>query len=276
MSLIIGAPDGQELYWKALSAVMNGSPISPRGMPTFERRNVTLQLLDPCKPLLDRTVRPGYHPAIGIAEGLQLIGGFSNPDLMTQIAPAFAKFREADGRFHGAYGPRLDRHNQIGEIIDLLKKDPDSRQAVATIWYPARDINSVFKDVPCTIDLVFAVRHGMLILDTHMRSNDAWLGFPYDLLQFTMLQTTVANILDIAPGPYTHYVNSFHIYERDLETAKAARYSHDDRPMLTGIWAENWDDAQEEARGILSGDDWSEPDVFREFCRAIISKALVK
>ena len=50
-----------------------------------------------------------------------------------------------------------------------------------------------------------------------MRSNDVWWGLPYDVFQFTQLQLTLARLLDVAPGEYTHMVGSLHAYERDAD-----------------------------------------------------------
>ena len=278
--LILGATGAPELYGAVLDQVARGGyQVRPRGIPTRELRNVILRLRDPRRSMTGTDIRPGYWPAIGIAEGLQLIGCTSMPDLMVKISPGFAKFREDDGRFHGAYGPRLGYHGQMDEVVQLLLKDPDTRQGVVSIWRPGRDVNSVFKDVPCTIDLVFAIRDGLLILDTHMRSNDVWLGLPYDLMQFTMLQTTVANVLGRTAGAYTHYVNSLHIYERDLEKAGAAGMNGKPyvpaKPVITGIPGTDWEEVSADARGILTGADWATPvPPFVMHCQDILDRAL--
>ena len=275
--LVINADSAPALYCMILDQVTrHGYQVGPRGMPTREIRNVILRLRDPRKSMLDTDVRPGYWPAIGIAEGLQLIGCTSMPDLMVKISPGFAKFREDDGRFHGAYGPRLGYHGQMDEVVQLLLKDPDTRQGVVSIWRPGRDVNSVFKDVPCTVDLVFAIRDGLLILDTHMRSNDVWLGLPYDLMQFTMLQTTVANVLGRIAGPYTHYVNSLHVYEHDLDKAQSAGMPHTPaKPVITGIPGTDWEEVSADARAILAGNEFQTPvPPFVMHCQDILDHAL--
>lgn len=55
---------------------------------------------------------------------------------------------------------------------------------------------------------------------TYMRSNDAWLGFPYDVFNFTMIQNYVAAALDVAIGRYFHMVGSMHVYEEHYDKAQ--------------------------------------------------------
>jgi hypothetical protein len=54
-----------------------------------------------------------------------------------------------------------------------------------------------------------------------MRSNDAWYGLSYDVFMFTTLQRTIADVLGIEAGPYTHHAYSLHVYERDLSAIDA-------------------------------------------------------
>ena len=61
-----------------------------------------------------------------------------------------------------------------------------------------------------------------------MRSNDAWLGFPYDVFTFTTIQKILANCLGLRAGRYVHLVGSFHIYVSDLP--KLDRYQTVEHP----------------------------------------------
>ena len=64
-------------------------------------------------------------------------------------------------------------------------------------------------------------------MTTYMRSNDLWMGFPYDVFQFTCLQTLLAMELDVELGTYTHVAGSLHLYERDY--AKGIANLNDDK-----------------------------------------------
>lgn len=267
---IICMPSAESLYLLACHKVYDGMPVSPRGLPTREIRNITLQLTNPARSVMNNQIRLGYHPAIGVAEGLQMIAGVSFPDLMERIAPAFSKIREEDGHLHGAYGPRLIW--QTGEVIKKLQEDPDSRQAVAAIWDPVEDSMSKAKDIPCTVDLQFSIRYGKLLLDTHMRSEDVWLGLPYDLLQFTMLQATVAAVLGLRAGTYTHYVSSFHVYERDLiKLPVGSQVPQKHLPEIGHVPGEDWPEASRHAMALLTGLPVPETK-FTAWCQRLLSK----
>lgn len=229
----------------ALVSVANGlatvgEPVAPRGLPTRELCDVTLLIDDPRDVTLYGCNRVGYRPAIGAVEGLLLLAGVSDPALLRDTAAVFSSFQDG-GALHGAYGPRL--RQQLPFVLGRLQADPATRQAVCTIWNPAYDLQDTEthtppRDLPCTVALTFRIRDGKLTLKVHMRSNDAWLGLPYDLIQFTLLQCTVANVLRLPVGAYVHHVDSLHVYERDLEKLLAVEVgSNDDgvRPRLDGL-----------------------------------------
>lgn len=99
-------------------------------------------------------------------------------------------------------------------IKELLYFNPDTRQAVIHIKAPD---NKESKDVNCTVCLQFFIRDGKLYLTTYMRSNDLWMGFPYDVFQFTNLQVLLAMELELEVGTYTHIAGSLHLYERNVK-----------------------------------------------------------
>lgn len=102
--------------------------------------------------------------------------------------------------------------NQYEYVKKMLIDNPNSRQAVIHI----KDANNnISKDVNCTVCLQFFVRERKLYLTTYMRSNDIWLGFPYDLFQFMNLQVLLSMELGLELGEYTHVVGSLHLYKRN-------------------------------------------------------------
>lgn len=106
--------------------------------------------------------------------------------------------------------------NQIEFVYDKLLNDKTTRQAVIHIK-DADERES--KDVNCTVCLQFFIRNEKLYMTTYMRSNDIWLGFPFDVFQFTNLQILLAMKLNVGIGTYTHIAGSLHLYERDLKVA---------------------------------------------------------
>lgn len=189
-----------------------GHTVSPRGQLTRELIGTTLAM----NPIDAYPVGIGRGLSAGVAafEALQLIGNFSDPEALVRISPNFAQFMD-DGRFHGAYGVRAGW--QFDSVLRKLRSDADSRQALVTLWDPVLDNQSGKHDYPCTTSLHFLIREDRLILHTHMRSNDAWLGLPYDAFQFTQLQLTMAHMLGIEAGVYYHHTTSLHLYARDFD-----------------------------------------------------------
>lgn len=190
--------------------------IAPRGMPIREMPFASFTVLDPLAfPMLVEG-RELKH-VIGVLEGLSLVGQVSVSETFTDRIRKFHDFTD-DGVFHGAYGARV--HGQVGDVYRTLVRDPDSRQAVLTIFDGTRDLDRPRKDIPCTLSIHFLLRGGMLNMGVTMRSNDIWLGTPYDLMQFSILQASLAQALDVEVGYYVHQAGSLHLYERDLEKAK--------------------------------------------------------
>ena len=102
-------------------------------------------------------------------------------------------------------------------VKNMLTESPNSRQAV--IHIKTADVRPT-NDVNCTICLQFLLRDGKLHMTTYMRSNDIWMGFPYDVFSFTALQCKMAMELGVEIGEYTHIAGSLHLYERNGISAK--------------------------------------------------------
>ena len=163
-------------------------------------------------------LRTRRRPNLRIAatEAMHLLGGVSSLQQLDRASGGrFSQFAN-DGRLLGAYGPRARR--QLLAVADLLQRDPSTRQAVVSLWTGAEH-TAESRDVPCTTTLQFFLRDWQLHLRVTMRSNDAWLGVPYDLMMFSCLQRSMACALGVEPGEYTHSVGSMHLYDRDLDAA---------------------------------------------------------
>lgn len=102
-------------------------------------------------------------------------------------------------------------------VKEELKKNPNSRRAIIHIK-EASDKES--KDINCTVCLQFFIREDKLYMTAYMRSNDIWMGFPYDVFQFTCMQVLMSMELGLELGTYTHIVGSLHLYERNLSNDK--------------------------------------------------------
>ena len=199
-------------YPKVLEYVMGRGVITaPRGMKTQEVVGAQIEIISGANAMPLSTERR-VNPDIGIAEALQLISGRSFPDLMTRITKNFRQFMDGEV-LSGAYGPRI--RAQVPAVVDALKRDPDTRQAVLQIWDPMHDLLDDSRDRACTIGLQFLLRNDHLLLFTSMRSQDVFWGLAYDIFMFAELQATIAWALAVKPGRIIHRVTSLHAYERD-------------------------------------------------------------
>jgi len=209
--------NGKMGYKELVDEVRSGGRVrSPRGRKTLDLGPTTVVLRSPYDAL-PLGVGRNLNTKIAVAEALQLIGAFSDPALVDWASPNFRAFQEDDGTFWGSYGERVG--NQVIDVIRKLRSDRESRQAVITLWDPRLDNRQGKRDYPCTVALNFALVDDLLELRVLMRSNDVWLGTPYDWFQFTQLQLATAQSLGVDVGRYTHTTWSLHLYQDDVEAS---------------------------------------------------------
>lgn len=223
--------DANDLWLDALDLCLRGQEIAPRGQACFEQRCLSLELRDPSRNVVTIPQRKlSYH--FMVAEWLWVMGGCKDVATIAAYNKNIAQFSDDGIEFFGAYGPRLYR--DFGHVVALLKRDPDSRQAVINIWRPEA-LHTTTKDVPCTLTWQFFIRNRRLEMHACMRSNDVWLGLPYDLFNFTQIQRYLASCLRVDVGPYTHTVGSLHLYEHNKSQAEGilrAVYPAEPSPVM--------------------------------------------
>lgn len=206
-----------------------GKPVETRGLATRELTGVTLVFPNVLNPLLPIGVGRGVNARLAAIEALQLISGTQRHDLVRRVTPNFdAVLVDQADPDYGAYGPRIV--TQLGDCVDILAADPTTRRAVIAIWNKGDLTHD--GDRPCTVFMQFLVRDNgfgpALELHTHMRSQDVWLGVPYDVFMFTQLQHTVAFILGYPVGQFVHHTTSLHIYETDLSKVDKLHSPYDE------------------------------------------------
>lgn len=192
-----------------------GEPHESRaGKVVGELLNSTIIITDPRKNFVQSDIRKA---SIQYAVG-ELMWYLSGSDKLVDISQ-FGKFwgtiSDDGDTLNSAYGYRIQHKfgfDQWEHCKNLLKADPYSRQAVVHI----KDAdNRPTKDTPCTVALQYQIRDNKLYATTFMRSNDIWLGLPYDMFAFMNLQVKMAMELNVDLGDYTHFTGSLHLYEKD-------------------------------------------------------------
>lgn len=206
-----------DLMHEAYTHVMGeGLSIAPTNGGAKELFGVLVELKQPRARVSRSQNRERVFSALG-----ELLWYLSGSDDAEQIGYYVSYYRDptvsVDGHVIGAYGPRLmgyDEVNQVESVIQMLRKNPDSRNAVIQLFDHQDD-----KHAPCTLALQFVVREHRLIMMTSMRSNDLFWGFPHDLFAFTMIQEIIARSVGVDLGHYYHSVGSLHLYNKDVEKA---------------------------------------------------------
>lgn len=197
-----------------------------RSGSTCELLHAALQIKNPRERWVTSRA-PGMSVAFAIVEAMGILNGRQDSAYLNFFNPRLPKFAGTGPLYHGAYGFRL-RHNagfdQLDRAFDALANNPNGRQVVLQIWDAARDFphedgSPVAPDIPCNICSLLKIRDGRLEWVQIMRSNDAFKGLPYNFVQFMTLQEVMAGWLGVEPGSYTHFSDSLHVYDDDVEDA---------------------------------------------------------
>lgn len=221
--MIVTSYDGLNSAWLDVLRLIEkeGRTVNPRGQLTKELDGVAFRILNSRDNTLVCGPRHLSHKYL-IAEWLWIMFGRSDVDSILPFNKALIHFTDDLRSFAGAYGPMLAE--QWSYAKSRLQDDRDTRQAVISIWRPRPRMS---RDIPCTVAFQFLIRDNQLHMITTMRSNDAWLGLPYDVFTFTQLQAFMAFELDMEPGWYQHQVGSMHLYDVHFRQAELARQFYD-------------------------------------------------
>lgn len=181
--------------------------------------NANLVLYDPTKNTMCQCSRK-MPIRYAIGELLWYNSRNNTAEAIKPFSNFWSKIAEPNGTVNSNYGycihDKFD-FDQWEFVKDILKKDPSSRQAIIHIKEP-RDLRvNPTKDLNCTMTLQFFIRDDKLHLITTMRSNDVWLGLPYDIFNFTCMQIQMAMELNVEIGVYYHNAGSLHLYKKDYE-----------------------------------------------------------
>lgn len=217
-----------DIWINAIANLLHSPEVESRDGDTTEMLGFNCVLDDLNFNFLTNPSR-ALSPVYASAELLWYLSGSKNIEMIEAYAPQYKRFAEPNGfgglEAYGAYGHRWGINgfeNQLKQLLQLLTEKPDTRQAIVTMWDRTDLFHAILgdhKDLPCTISLQFLIRNESLHLIATMRSNDIWLGFPYDVYCFTSLQRLLAGCLGLKEGKYWHQAGSEHLYRRNYEKA---------------------------------------------------------
>jgi thymidylate synthase len=111
------------------------------------------------------------------------------------------------------------RHiDQISQVIEQLKKNPDSRRMIVSAWNVGEIEN--MKLPPCHAFFQFYVADGKLSCQLYQRSADIFLGVPFNIASYALLTMMVAQVCNLKPGEFIHTLGDAHIYLNHIEQVK--------------------------------------------------------
>ncbi|MDA0811667.1 MAG: thymidylate synthase [Verrucomicrobia bacterium] len=141
-----------------------------------------------------------------------------NGDLGPVYGKQWRAWEQGDGK------PAID---QIQEVIDQIRANPDSRRLIVCAWNVA-DIPRM-KLPPCHLLFQFYVRNGELSCQLYQRSADIFLGVPFNIASYALLTLMVAQVCDLKPGDFVHSFGDLHLYSNHIDQAKL-QLSREPRP----------------------------------------------
>jgi thymidylate synthase len=120
--------------------------------------------------------------------------------------------------------------DQISQVIDEIKTNPDSRRLIVSAWNVA-DIPRMALP-PCHVLFQFYVVDGKLSCQLYQRSADIFLGVPFNIASYALLTLMAAQVTDLEPGEFIHTFGDAHLYQNHIEQARE-QLKRDPRPLPT-------------------------------------------
>lgn len=108
--------------------------------------------------------------------------------------------------------------DQIAQVIQSLKSNPDSRRHIVSAWNVG-DLNNMALP-PCHVLFQFYAADGKLSCQLYQRSADIFLGVPFNIASYSLLLLMVAQVTGLKPGEFVHTLGDAHIYNNHLEQVK--------------------------------------------------------
>ena len=135
------------------------------------------------------------------------------------------EWADADGNLGPVYGSQWRAWrgadgdvDQITQVIDQIKTNPDSRRLIVSAWNVPEIPN--MKLPPCHAFFQFYVADGKLSCQLYQRSADIFLGVPFNIASYSFMLLMIAQVTGLQPGEFVHTLGDAHLYNNHLEQAK--------------------------------------------------------
>lgn len=172
-----------------------------------------------------------------VHELLWFLAGDTNIDYLKQHGVRiWDEWADKDGNLGPVYGkqwrswaaPDGRTIDQISEVVNLIKTDPDSRRMIVSAWNPA-DIPKMAL-APCHCLFQFYVNDGRLSCQLYQRSADVFLGVPFNIASYALLTEMMALAMGLKPGTFVHTFGDAHLYSDHMEQVET-QLSRQPRPL---------------------------------------------
>jgi thymidylate synthase len=143
------------------------------------------------------------------------------------------EWADADGNLGPIYSKQwrdFGGVDQIREVVEEIRRNPDSRRLIVSAWNPAEVKRMALP--PCHTIFQFYVQNGRLSCQLYQRSADAFLGVPFNIASYALLTHMVAQVAGLEPGDFVHTFGDLHIYLNHMDQVKE-QLSRDFRPLPT-------------------------------------------
>lgn len=127
----------------------------------------------------------------------------------------FAKKHGNLGPVYGAQWRNFSGVDQLANVIDQIKHNPDSRRIILSAWNP-KDLKDMALP-PCHAFLQFYVSNNELSLQLYQRSGDIFLGIPFNIASYSLFLMMVAQVTNLKPKTFVHTIGDAHIYSNHFE-----------------------------------------------------------
>ncbi len=108
--------------------------------------------------------------------------------------------------------------DQIKQVVEQLKHNPDSRRIIVSAWNVAEVENMALP--PCHTLFQFYVADGRLSCQLYQRSADIFLGVPFNIASYALLTMMLAQVCELEPGDFVHTLGDAHLYSNHLEQTR--------------------------------------------------------
>ena len=136
-------------------------------------------------------------------------------EIYGKVPAIWKRMADKFGYVNSNYGYQWKRNDQLDLVINMLKANPETRQAAISI-YDGKEMQDYSYDTPCTYAVQFTILNHKLNMSVVMRSNDLWYGFSNDQYQFSNIQKLVAHETGYDVGIYYHFAHNLHLYNDKL------------------------------------------------------------